>query len=719
MSSTLNTFLSLLQVQVLQVTVLILIVGLVSLLLRNRRPHLVFALWAVVFVKCLTPPVMVTPLGLFAWQTAPASAPSEPINFTPVIGQYSGSTADVAAEATAKPCQPASCQTGQPAAPATGHPSTGSANPLLAGRDSVSGEHSESIAAGGTGPLLAGIGSLARTLTRPLSLFLIWLTGVLVLLGLVVTQWVRCWLAIRHSRVETSAALANMVDRVKRQLQFRRPVQVIVTGSGYGPMVFGYLRPVLVLPEQIVNNQSRRELEPVIAHELIHVRRGDTLLGLLQFLAQTLLWFNPLVWWASRQTNRVCERCCDLEVVDGLQCQPVEYARTLLGILELRRSLFGIAAAAGIRPVDITANRLRWLVSRRGGLPRPWLNWLVATFAALMVYPGAGLHHPQEHPDVQTTPRETKLSLAQQGDRAFAKQDWETAAKVYRQIVEANETHGGAWFRLGYALHALGRLDEAIHAHQRASEFPRGRRTALYNWACALSLQGNHDEALAKLEESIEAGLLLRRPMEEDPDFAAIKDDQRFLELVERQKKVAAEFAESSGGNTFPTLGLFMAEDSPGQQASSSSLSPELLEQQTQMDFWIGRWDVADSDGKPVGTSVMRQQDNGHMLHQVWTARDGKTGQSINYFDPDTNQWVHKWMDSDGAIIQVTGTVNKSKAVQMSGKATFKDGGTAQCRMNLKLLGDGRLHHKLMISKDDGQSWETRIEGFHTRATGE
>ena len=50
-----------------------------------------------------------------------------------------------------------------------------------------------------------------------------------------------------------------------------------------------------------------------------------------------------------------------------------------------------------------------------------------------------------------------------------------------------------AWFRLGYSLHALGRLDAAITAHRKAAEFANIRPVALYNLGCAHALNKNKD----------------------------------------------------------------------------------------------------------------------------------------------------------------------------------------------------------------------------------
>src|SRR5262245_1974592 len=50
-----------------QVTLLIALVGLVLRLVGQNRPHLACALWLVVLLKCITPPILSSPSGIFCW----------------------------------------------------------------------------------------------------------------------------------------------------------------------------------------------------------------------------------------------------------------------------------------------------------------------------------------------------------------------------------------------------------------------------------------------------------------------------------------------------------------------------------------------------------------------------------------------------------------------------------------------------------------------------
>ncbi len=62
-----SNLLALVLSQLWQVTLLVLAVAILVRLLARNRPHLAYALWLVVLVKCVTPPVWSSPSGVFCW----------------------------------------------------------------------------------------------------------------------------------------------------------------------------------------------------------------------------------------------------------------------------------------------------------------------------------------------------------------------------------------------------------------------------------------------------------------------------------------------------------------------------------------------------------------------------------------------------------------------------------------------------------------------------
>lgn len=120
-------------------------------------------------------------------------------------------------------------------------------------------------------------------------------------------------------------------------------------------------------------------------------------------------------------------------------------------------------------------------------------------------------------------------SLAQSGDT-------ETAISIYEQLLEYMPDHAGANFGLAYTLHMSGDYERAIPAHKRAATFAGYEGIATYNLACAYALTGNPDAAFEALKAADKAGFDVVRHAAGDSDFASLKDDERFEELMRTLK---------------------------------------------------------------------------------------------------------------------------------------------------------------------------------------
>ena len=171
-----------------------------------------------------------------------------------------------------------------------------------------------------------------------------------------------------------------------------------------GPAVIGLMRPTILLPVALIENKTKPEIEPLVAHELIHVRRGDLWWAVLQTLATCLFWFHPFVWIASRMLTRESERSCDEETIAGLDCRPADYARGLLDVLERKHQLRVAPALPGVRPMEVTSARLERVMRMGNGIQKrtPLWVWLVMLFCGAVVLPGAAWAVVQEEAAAKT-----------------------------------------------------------------------------------------------------------------------------------------------------------------------------------------------------------------------------------------------------------------------------------------------------------------------------
>jgi len=148
---------------------------------------------------------------------------------------------------------------------------------------------------------------------------------------------------IRHARPVGDEAILDLLAEVRAGVGCRRRIRLVTSSELDIPAVFGFLRPVVILP---VHSRTWLEdrLTAVLQHELIHVIRLDWPVRIAARLACAVYWFNPLVWWAKRRLDLEQEMACDEEVL-SLGSRASSYACHLLGIARTAVHRPALAAA--------------------------------------------------------------------------------------------------------------------------------------------------------------------------------------------------------------------------------------------------------------------------------------------------------------------------------------------------------------------------------------
>lgn len=107
------------------------------------------------------------------------------------------------------------------------------------------------------------------------------------------------------------------------------------------PAVYGIIKPRIILPV----SYKDKDIELIILHEKMHIRRADNLWRMLAFLIAAAHWFNPICWVLLKLFLADLELSCDECVLVKLgDSRAKEYARSLL---ESRQGATLFASAFG------------------------------------------------------------------------------------------------------------------------------------------------------------------------------------------------------------------------------------------------------------------------------------------------------------------------------------------------------------------------------------
>lgn len=172
-----------------------------------------------------------------------------------------------------------------------------------------------------------------------------WLVGVIVLGARLFGGWIcTARLRRRHAR-PIGDVWQRRVEDLANRLELRRAVRVRQSSRVDVPMVMGWLRPIVLVPAGVLTGLPPQQVDALIAHELSHIQRHDVLVGWIQVVAETLLFYHPAVWWVSRQLRIEREHCCDDRAVAVCRDR-LTYARALTTLATQRTAQPAGALAA-------------------------------------------------------------------------------------------------------------------------------------------------------------------------------------------------------------------------------------------------------------------------------------------------------------------------------------------------------------------------------------
>jgi len=124
-------------------------------------------------------------------------------------------------------------------------------------------------------------------------------------------------------------------------------------------------------------------------------------------------------------------------------------------------------------------------------------------------------------------------------------------------------------------------------------------------------------------------------------------------------------------------------------------------EKHSEFDFWVGTWEVTNSDGSKAGNSRIEKAQGNCVLKENWTsATPGYTGTSNNFYNLKTKQWEQIWIDNQGATLHMKGSKIGNQMILQTDNETNAQGKTFFHRITWTANYKGTIR----------QLWETITE---------
>ncbi|MEM1070049.1 MAG: M56 family metallopeptidase, partial [Planctomycetota bacterium] len=405
-----SQFLNLMLWQAIQIAILVTVTKLLLKTSGRTRPFLSHVLWAVVLIKCVTPPIWSSPFGVFTQMANHVELSSLRSNVT--------SQDALTARASERPWEAVE---------------TNPQDSTLYARIHVDPLETASLAE----PIEVGAStrfqhgrpesndSTERIVGVPL--LVVWLGGAIFAAGFLFVRLIAFFYRLQSLPIRQCPELDQLTLRLSKRLRIRKSVRVHIVDGNIGPAVLGWFRPRVLLPEVIVNDTQPNSLRLLITHELMHIRRGDLWWAGLQEIARCVWWFHPWVRHAAKSMECETEKCCDQQTMTAMKCLPSDYAKCLVEVLEKKHQLRAAPTFPGVRAIDITTERLERIMTtdvKRKTRNQVWV-WPCLLIACAVILPGAGMVSAQtdQTESTQTEGKATSTTESSQAKRSSDRKD--------------------------------------------------------------------------------------------------------------------------------------------------------------------------------------------------------------------------------------------------------------------------------------------------------
>ncbi|WP_440957761.1 M56 family metallopeptidase [Oceanicaulis sp. LC35] len=190
---------------------------------------------------------------------------------------------------------------------------------------------------------------------------------------------------LMRASVTENGRLSELAQRWRTRLglpQACAPVRVV--DAVISPFVVGF-RPVILAPDTL---GMRDDAEAAIAHELMHIKRGDERDRLIGEALTALMWFNPVYRAIERRLAAARELACDADVLDAMGPEHrYHYAEAIAGLAPMP------AVATGfLTDLDrLRRRRVQAALTHTGQKPRAYLALIAGAAIVLAGAPSAAL----------------------------------------------------------------------------------------------------------------------------------------------------------------------------------------------------------------------------------------------------------------------------------------------------------------------------------------
>lgn len=251
------------------------------------------------------------------------------------------------------------------------------------------------------------------------------------------------------------------------------------------------------------------------------------------------------------------------------------------------------------------------------------------------------------------------------------------AIMLYEKIHKDSPDNNGITYRIAALAYGAGDYKKAAKYYQKLA--PNGNPTVLYNLACSLSQAGKTRKALKYLEQAVEKGFNQYSLMKTDSDLDPLRTSDKFEEIMK------------------------------------AVVSIENIPEAQKFDFWVGEWNVYNTQETKVGESRIEKILKNGVILENWYGGSGVEGKSFNHYHIESKKWIQYWVDQSSGRIYFEGNYDPEQKAIVFHERLDQGSEKPLRRLTFFDVSPDSVRQFSQLSSDNGESWSVEYDFKYVR----
>ncbi len=166
-------------------------------------------------------------------------------------------------------------------------------------------------------------------------IFFFWLLGFFITLTIHIKKYLYFHRVVIDAALIQNEKFSKILVRLRRVFRIKRNIRIVSSNQCLSPFTIGILKPVIYLPQNLIESGDDELLNSVLSHEIAHIKHFDDFWMKFQNFIQSVYFFYPVVWYVNSRIHLSRECLRDSLVISKGKIPPKVLGKGILTLIRM------------------------------------------------------------------------------------------------------------------------------------------------------------------------------------------------------------------------------------------------------------------------------------------------------------------------------------------------------------------------------------------------